>query len=54
MDDAVAYEQIIRVMDSIRMYPSAAEGSTGVPLFPAISMGDIAAVSLSDSEIGGK
>ena len=54
VDDSVAYEQIIRVMDSIRMYPSAAEGSTGVTLFPAISMGDIAAVSRNNSEIGGK
>lgn len=37
--DNVPYEQIIRVMDSVREYP-AAEGGDPVPLFPAISMGD--------------
>ena len=37
--DNVPYEQIIRVMDSVRESPPT-EGSEAVPLFPAISMGD--------------
>lgn len=37
--DTVSYEQIIRVMDSIREY-RLVEGGELKPLFPAISMGD--------------
>jgi biopolymer transport protein ExbD len=37
--DNVPYEQIIRVMDSVRESPPT-EGSEAAPLFPAISMGD--------------
>ena len=54
VEDSVAYEQIIRVMDSVRMYTSATDGSVDVELFPAISMGDIAGPSHSNSKVGGK
>ena len=54
VEDAVPYEQIIRVMDSIRMYPPVGVAKTEARLFPAISMGDIAAQNFSNDGRGEK
>lgn len=54
VEDSVPYEQIIRVMDSIRMYPSEGVAETEAPLFPAISMGDIATQNLDNDGMGRK
>ncbi|CAA0094773.1 Uncharacterised protein [Zhongshania aliphaticivorans] len=46
VEDKVSYEQIIRVMDVLRMPVSSSDASAETALFPGISMGD-AAVDLN-------
>ena len=54
VEDSVPYDQIIRAMDSIRIYPSSGEGQVAKSLFPAISMGDVATESNRGKDVGGK
>jgi biopolymer transport protein ExbD len=54
VEDSIPYDQIIRVMDSLRTAAPSSNIDGAEKLFPAISMGDISLQSHDVNDAGGK